>query len=75
MNVRSCFCLLAAVAATAMPTRAQYEWTSSRPDGHAPIGVMGEHTHEQGEYMLAYRYMRIPATRSPSWPWRTGSTT
>ncbi|MEM9137112.1 MAG: transporter, partial [Cyanobacteria bacterium P01_F01_bin.42] len=34
-------------------------WTSSRPDGHAPIGVMGDHTHSMGEVMLSYRYMRM----------------
>lgn len=34
-------------------------WTSSRPDGHAPIGVMGDHTHSAGEVMLSYRYMRM----------------
>lgn len=33
------------------------EWTSDRPDGHAPIGVMADHTHEQGETMMSYRYM------------------
>ncbi|MDY7013054.1 MAG: transporter [Cyanobacteriota bacterium] len=32
-------------------------WTSSRPDGHAPIGVMGDHTHHAGEVMFSYRYM------------------
>jgi len=32
-------------------------WTSARPDGHAPIGVMGDHTHEVGEVMFSYRYM------------------
>lgn len=32
-------------------------WSSSRPDGHAPIGVMGDHRHSQGEWMLSYRYM------------------
>jgi len=32
-------------------------WSPSRPDSHAPIGVMGDHTHEQGEFMLSYRYM------------------
>jgi len=32
-------------------------WTSGRPDGHAPIGVMGDHTHGTGEVMLSYRYM------------------
>ncbi|MEO1204935.1 MAG: transporter [Pseudomonadota bacterium] len=30
-----------------------------RADGHAPIGVMGEHMHKKGEWMLSYRYMRM----------------
>lgn len=29
---------------------------SIRADGHAPVGVMGEHLHRQGEWMLSYRY-------------------
>jgi len=33
------------------------QWTSGRPDGHAPIGVMGDHLHGKGEWMIAYRYM------------------
>lgn len=33
------------------------DWMTSRPDGHAPIMVMGEHTHGKGEWMLSYRYM------------------
>lgn len=33
------------------------KWSSSRPDGHAPIGVMGDHTHQKGEFMASYRYM------------------
>ncbi|MFB9148597.1 transporter [Roseovarius ramblicola] len=28
-----------------------------RADGHAPIGVMGDHRHKTGEVMLSYRYM------------------
>lgn len=32
-------------------------WDPHRPDSHAPIGVMAEHTHEAGEFMLSYRYM------------------
>ncbi len=32
-------------------------WDPDRPDGHAPIGVMGDHNHEAGEFMLSYRYM------------------
>ncbi|WP_417317191.1 transporter [Emcibacter sp.] len=29
---------------------------SARPDAHAPIGVMGDHRHKQGEFMISYRY-------------------
>ena len=43
----------------ALPLHAQ-PWTSQRPDGHAPIGVMGDHTHGAGEVMLSYRYMLMP---------------
>ena len=34
-------------------------WTSARPDGHAPISVMGDHMHEMGEWMVSYRYMSM----------------
>ena len=34
-------------------------WTSSRPDGHAPIGVMGDHVHKKGEWMVSYRFMTM----------------
>ena len=30
-----------------------------RADGHAPIGVMGEHRHKTGEVMLSYRFMHM----------------
>ncbi|MBE9114972.1 transporter [Lusitaniella coriacea LEGE 07157] len=41
-------------------------WTSGRPDGHAPIGVMGDHTHSAGEFMFSYRfmYMNMDGNRS-----------
>lgn len=29
----------------------------SRPDGHAPIGVMGDHVHKKGEVMFSVRSM------------------
>lgn len=32
------------------------DWTSSRPDGHAPVGVMMDHPHGAGEWMYSYRY-------------------
>ena len=30
-----------------------------RADSHAPIGVMAEHMHKAGEFMLSYRFMRM----------------
>jgi hypothetical protein len=44
---------LAVLAAS--PAAAQ--WSASRADSHAPIGVMGDHRHEAGEVMLSYRFM------------------
>ncbi|SFZ89572.1 Putative MetA-pathway of phenol degradation [Flaviramulus basaltis] len=34
-------------------------WTSNRPDGHAPISIMGDHIHHKGELMFSYRYMTM----------------
>jgi len=36
------------------------ESSVSRPDAHAPIGVMGDHTHRKGEFMISYRLMSMP---------------
>ena len=30
-----------------------------RPDAHAPAGVMGEHAHMAGQWMLSYRYTHM----------------
>jgi hypothetical protein len=30
-----------------------------RPDDHAPISVMGDHTHAKGGWMMSYRYMHM----------------
>jgi len=30
-----------------------------RPDAHAPIGVMGDHLHEKGGFMVSIRYMNM----------------
>ena len=35
------------------------EHSISRPDAHAPISVMGDHTHRKGGWMLSYRYMNM----------------
>jgi hypothetical protein len=48
--------MLPMLPVSATPVVAQ-EWLSARPDGHAPLGVMGDHTHEKGEVMLSYRFM------------------
>lgn len=59
---------LAAIAAvtTLTATSALAETaTSTRPDAHGPLGVMGEHVHKAGEWMLSYRYstMRMKGNR------------
>ena len=36
-----------------------HPWTASRPDGHAPIGVMGDHVHAAGEWMVSLRVMSM----------------
>jgi len=35
------------------------KWIGNRPDGHAPISVMGDHTHGKGELMFSYRFMSM----------------
>ncbi len=36
---------------------AQDQWSSGRPDGHAPVSIMGDHYHGKGEVMFSYRFM------------------
>tara|TARA_R110000868_G_scaffold235273_8_gene489111 strand:+ start:19949 stop:20977 length:1029 start_codon:yes stop_codon:yes gene_type:complete len=48
---------LCVLAILAFATTINAQWTSGRPDGHASIQVMGDHTHTKGEIMLSYRYM------------------
>ncbi len=40
------------------PLLADENWIGARPDAHAPIGVMADHAHKNGEWMFGYRYMR-----------------
>jgi hypothetical protein len=47
---------LCATFAPVHPTSAHDNENLSRPDAHAPIGVMRDHVHNQGEWMLSYRY-------------------
>lgn len=37
----------------------QTNGSTSRPDGHAPIHVMGDHMHAKGELMFSYRLMTM----------------
>lgn len=45
---------LAAVVATVLSSAA-----IAQPNGHAPIGVMGDHIHQAGETMISARYSRM----------------
>lgn len=47
------------VAAVTVFGTCAHEKRGMRPDGHAPIMVMGDHIHKTGELMLSYRYMRM----------------
>ena len=34
-------------------------YPAERPDSHGPIGAMGDHTHNEGEFMFTYKYMNM----------------
>jgi len=53
------FSLSAAVLACCTPAFAHDKHTEPRAYDHAPIGVMGDHLHKKGEFMLSARYMRM----------------
>ena len=62
-KILSLFITLAAVSAScatpAFPCCPTNEHSIGRPDAHAPISVMGDHTHRKGGWMLSYRYMNM----------------
>ena len=33
--------------------------STTRPDSHAPLGVMGDHAHSAGELMFSYRFLGL----------------
>lgn len=41
------------------PKTEEKEQKPVRADSHAPIGVIGDHMHKQGEWMLSYRFMQM----------------
>lgn len=53
--------LSAVAAATLFSTSlvCAHEAHQARADSHAPIGVMGDHLHKEGEWMFSYRYMHM----------------
>ncbi len=48
---------LSLLTLTAVSSSAALADAGLRADSHAPIGVMGDHVHQRGEWMLSYRYM------------------
>lgn len=48
-----------ALAALALFITSNTALAADRPDAHAPIGVMADHTHSAGEVMFSYRYMHM----------------
>lgn len=55
-----------AVLATVTAAHAHDGKATARPIDHAPIGVMGDHVHNAGEWMFSYRfgYMHMDGLRS-----------
>ncbi|MAA74876.1 MAG: hypothetical protein CMN28_09230 [Salinisphaeraceae bacterium] len=51
--------IVAALLTATGPTRAHDGFDFGGPAGHAPLGVMGDHVHRDGEWMFSYRYMRM----------------
>jgi hypothetical protein len=50
-------CCAAVLAALSSPAQADpHHTTGPLPDTHAPAGVMFEHMHKAGQFMLGYRY-------------------
>ena len=52
--------MLSANLLVAAPAKAhENDKTAPHAMGHAPLGVMGDHRHKKGEWMLSYRYMNM----------------
>jgi len=57
MNFKIKLTTFFAIAMATLGTAQSSRWTSSRADGHAPLGVMGDHVHHKGDWMTSYRFM------------------
>lgn len=53
--------LLLPLSVLMTPDAAAHENDKTAPHamGHAPLGVMGDHRHKHGEWMLSYRFMNV----------------
>jgi hypothetical protein len=53
--------IVAALMALASPLAAQeeYNWTSNRPDGHAPLGIFDGRTLGEGQVEFSYRFTQL----------------
>lgn len=50
-------CLSLSLQASQSAEHPHHNHTTVLPQMHAPIGVMGDHMHNKGEFMFSYRYM------------------
>ncbi len=53
--------------------REDFRCSCEKPEGHAPIGVMGDHAHDEGESMISYRYMFMDMSGNRSGTNRVGN--
>jgi hypothetical protein len=58
-NTMKVFVLAAGAALAVFCTSCVANAQTIYANEHAPIGVMGDHMHETGEWMLSYRYMHM----------------
>ena len=55
MMCKAVLLLIPLVWAGIVPSAYAQSWSADRADGHAPLGVMGDHVHEAGEWMVSVR--------------------
>ena len=59
MSLRRTFIILFLAAIVSPAATANHGSRKSLADKHAPVGVMGDHVHDAGEWMVEYRYMNM----------------
>ncbi|MGB1466944.1 MAG: transporter, partial [Alcanivorax nanhaiticus] len=58
--------VVASLGLVSLPALSHAHYDGGRADSHAPISVMGDHTHGKGEWMLSYRYMGMSMSGAKS---------